>query len=63
MKQKAGMQPYKKMSGTQTKNPQQTHSPHEKDVDIADKNANEDEVCQMERGVTNVARSTIFKDV
>ena len=46
------MQLYKKMSGTQTKDPQQIHSALEEDVNTADKNTNQDNAQCMERGVT-----------
>ena len=48
------------MSDTQTKNPQQTHSPC-KDVNTADRNTNQDDAQHMERDMKNVANSTILK--
>ena len=55
------MQLYKEMSGTQTKDPQQTHLMCIEDVNTVDKNTNQDDIWHMERGVTNVASSTILK--
>ena len=51
----------KKTQGTMSKNPQQIHSALEKDVNTADKNTNQDDSQHIERGVTNVASSTILK--
>ena len=49
------------MSGTLTKDPQQTHSPCEDDVNTVDKNTDQDDAQCMETGVTNVASSAILK--
>ena len=43
------------------KNPQQAHSPHKEDVNTVDNSTNQDDAWHMERGVTNVASSTILK--
>ena len=43
------------------KDPQQTHSPCEEDVNTADKNTNWDDAWHMGRGVTSVTSSTILK--
>ena len=49
------------MSDTQTKDPLEIHSAQEEDVNTSNKNTNQDSVQCMERGVTNVASSTVSK--